>query len=61
MNSKVSVLIFLLANIFIEVQRNSAKAFAVAKAIPKIRTRKAPLTFAKDSAFAPFGAFRKAC
>ena len=56
----MSVLTFLLANIFLEVQRNSANAVAVAKAIPKIRTRKAPLTFAKDRAFAPFGAFRKA-
>ena len=56
----MSLLTFLLANIFLEVQRNSAKAVAVAKAIPRIRTRNAPLTFAKERAVAPFGAFRKA-
>ena len=51
---------FLLMNILRDVHRNSAKAVPVDKAIPKTRTRKAPLTFASVRAFAPFGAFRNA-
>ena len=56
----MSILTFVFENIFLEFQKNSAKAVAVARAIPRIRTRNAPLTFAKDRAFAPFGAFRNA-
>ena len=47
-------------NIFLDDQKNSANAVAVAKAIPNSRTRKAPLTFAKVKAVAPLGALRNA-
>ena len=57
---KYLLLTFLLMNIFLDDQKNSANAVAVAKAIPKSRTRKAPLTFAKVKAVAPLGALRNA-
>ena len=51
------ILTFVFTNIFLEAQRNSMNAVTIARAIPRTKTRNAPLTFAKLNDFADLGAF----